>query len=71
MEYVTVIFPDERTVLIDGEEAGLTGMTLIVEEGTHTFSLGEPWDYVPRAMTLTISGTTSVKPREVLFEKIL
>ncbi len=70
MEYVTVIYQNERTVLIDGEEAGLTNRTLTVEEGTHTFSLGEPWDYVPRAMTLPIIGTTSVKPREVFFDKI-
>jgi hypothetical protein len=70
MEHVTVTYPEERTVFIDGEEGGLTNETLTVEEGTHTFSLGKPFDYVPRAITLPVVGTTSVKPLEVTFAKI-
>ena len=70
MEYVTVKYPEARTVFIDGEDAGQTSVTLRVDEGTHTFSLGAPVDYKPEAVTLSIRNTTAVRPREVRFEKV-
>lgn len=69
MEYVTVKYPEPRTVYIDGEDAGQTNVTLRVEEGTHTFDLGNPVDYKPGAITVAIKNTTAVRPQEVRFEK--
>ncbi|MBI4618997.1 MAG: PEGA domain-containing protein [Desulfobacterales bacterium] len=70
MEFVTVKYPESKKVFIDGEEAGFTNTTLRVGGGTHTFSLGEPKNYKPDSITLQVTGTTSVKPMEVTFEKI-
>jgi hypothetical protein len=69
VEYVTVTYPEKRTVFIDGEEAGCTNTTLRVDEGTHNIHLGEPRDYAPKWRRPTLTGTTSTKPMEVLFEK--
>jgi hypothetical protein len=67
MEHLLVIFPVSRTVLIDGEESGMTNTVLRVEEGTHTLSLGEPKDYKPASRIVTIKGTSPIKPRKVTF----
>ncbi len=69
MEYVIVRFPGSRAVFIDDEEGGVTNEILRLEEGTHTFRLGGAQDYKPESRTLQIKGTTSVKPKEVPFEK--
>jgi hypothetical protein len=69
MEHLLVIFPVSRTVLIDGEESGMTNTVLRVEEGTHTMGLGEPRDYKPLSRTVIIKGTSPIKPRKVTFVK--
>ena len=69
MEYIVVTYPEKRTVFIDGEETGSTNTTLRVDEGTHNIHLGEPRDYEPKWRRPTVTGTTSTKPMEVLFEK--
>jgi hypothetical protein len=69
MEYVIVTYVTSRTVLIDDEEAGLTNDTLRTNKGTHTFALRGPKNYKPLSKTLTIRGTNSVSPKEVVFEK--
>jgi hypothetical protein len=70
MEYVIVKFPESRTVLIDGEEGGLTGRILLVEKGTHLFQLNDPQDYQPPSNQQVVANTTFVKPLEVRFEKV-
>lgn len=42
MEYVVVSFRAARKVRIDGQDAGFTNDTLMVERGHHVFDLGEP-----------------------------
>jgi len=69
LENILVNFPVSRTVLIDGEESGKTNAILRVEEGTHTFSLGDPQDYKPSSRTVKVKGTSPIKPREVTFVK--
>jgi hypothetical protein len=69
MEHVLVHFPISRAVLIDGEEAGMTNMVFRVEEGKHTFSLGNPRDYKPSSRTVKVKGTSPIKPREMTFVK--
>jgi hypothetical protein len=70
MENVIVKFPEQRTVLIDGEESGETNTILRVEAGTHTFKLGDPADYTPSWRRKKVAGTSPVKPMEVAFEKM-
>jgi hypothetical protein len=70
MEFVTVRFPELRTVLVDGEEAGTTDAVLRVNEGTHTIKLAAPKDYKPAWRRPKVTGTTPVEPIEVTFEKL-
>ena len=70
MEYVRVVFPESRIVLIDGEEGGLTNRSLRIDEGTHTFKLDGDQDYTPNWRRPTVTGTNPNAPMEVIFEKI-
>lgn len=70
MEFVKVIFPEKREVIIDGEEGGSTGDVLLVEKGTHTFELSDPRNYTPTSQEAVVKDTTFVKPMEVTFEMV-
>lgn len=67
MEFVVVEFPEERDVLLDGQVAGKTNQTLMVEEGNHLFELGDPKDYSPTSQEMTVENTTSINPLRVTF----
>ena len=69
MEYVIVIFPEKREVIIDGDPGGNTGEALMVEKGTHRFQLGDPQDYKPKWRQPTVEDTTVASPMEITFEK--
>jgi len=62
MEYVVISYPTTRKVCIDGQDAGLTNETLMVETGNHIFDLGSPRDYQPRSVTKIVLSTTSIGP---------
>lgn len=62
MEYVVVSYAYDRKVRIDGQGAGVTNDTLMVEKGHHTFDLGDPQDYQPSTIEKVVQGTTSVDP---------
>jgi hypothetical protein len=57
MEHEIVRFPEERVVLIDGEEGMLTSRRIRVNEGKHIFKLAEPKDYTPQWRRPTVTGT--------------
>ncbi|HEV8658429.1 MAG TPA: hypothetical protein VGS96_07345 [Thermoanaerobaculia bacterium] len=69
MEFIKVKYPNARTVFIDGEDNGSTGEKLRVEEGKHTINLGDPRDYKPKWRRPTVTGTTSINPMIIEFEK--
>ena len=69
MEFIIVKYPTKRIVFIDDEESGKTGDRLRVEEGTHTINLGDPRNYVPKWRRPTVTGTTSIQPMIIEFEK--
>jgi hypothetical protein len=62
MEYVVVAYPTQRTVRIDGEDAGFTNETLRVERGHHLFDLGAPLNYRPSSVEKTVKDTTVIEP---------
>jgi hypothetical protein len=70
MEHVIVRFPEDRIVIVDGSEGGITNTKFEVNEGTHTFKLADPEDYHPKWRRPTVTGTTPINPMEVTFEKI-
>jgi hypothetical protein len=75
MEYVVVIFPDRREVLVDGVVQGYnrerTGALRIlrVDEGLHRFRLRGPDDYIPLWLTVEVSATTATAPLAVVFAR--
>ncbi len=70
MEYLIVIYPHSRRVVIDGEEGGMTNSVICIETGTHTFDLGEPVNYRPESVKKRVRRTTPVKPMEIVFDEI-
>lgn len=62
MEYVVVSYPTNRNVRIDGQIAGKTNDTLMVDRGHHSFDLGDPQNYQPAAVEKNVQDTTSVSP---------
>lgn len=62
MEYVVVSYPAGRNVRLDGQVAGKTNDTLMVERGHHRFDLGDPHDYQPPSVQKNVQDTTSVTP---------
>lgn len=69
MEYVLIRYPEARAVFVDGEKRGVTNIILRTNRGTHSFDLGEPFDYHPRSQEISVEGTSSINPLEVTFEK--
>ena len=65
MEFVVVTYTVDRKVRIDGQDAGFTNDTLLVEKGTHTFDLGEPYDYQPASVETIVAETNPVAPKKI------
>jgi hypothetical protein len=70
-EYVVVVYPRVRDVFIGGLRYGQTNKRLVVGAGGKKFSLGIPYDYQPRSVTVAVHGTTPTNPvRITAFEPI-
>jgi hypothetical protein len=62
MEWVTVRYPRDRFVFIDGQMLGSVNQILAVGEGTHEFTLGLPADYTPDHVIRSVSLTAPDNP---------
>ncbi|MDX1429800.1 MAG: hypothetical protein R3282_05910, partial [Rhodothermales bacterium] len=70
-EFVIVVFPDSRDVVIDGnEEAGKTNTLIVVNTGRHTFSLQGEQNFTPREQTVLVKNTRANDPLTVEFHKL-
>lgn len=67
MEYVVVKYYRKRNVFMDGNLVGKTGETLMVQEGTHRFDLGQPKNYTPTYRKASVTATISTDPMTVTF----
>ena len=67
MEYIIVIYPNKRSVYVDGELIGDTNEVLRIDSGTHRFDLGSPADCDPIFFELAVEGTTALLPMKVIF----
>lgn len=60
MNWIKVVFSEQRTVFVDDQPLGGTNEVLMLgESGTYTFHLGEPQNYQPAAITRQVSATTT------------
>lgn len=69
MEYLLIIYPERRRVIIDDIETGEVGQVIQIEEGHHTISLDGPEDYEPNCRDITVLNTSPLSPITVYFEK--
>ena len=67
MEYVVVEYYRKRNVFMDGNLVGKTGETLMVQEGTHRFELGQPKNYAPAFRKAQVTGTIATDPMLLTF----
>jgi len=67
MEYVSVKYPENREVLVNGVPYGKTNQILRLAEGTHEFSLGTPINYEPESRVEIVSATNVLFPLEINF----
>jgi hypothetical protein len=66
-EFVIVIYPRRRDVIVDGEVTAKTREVFIVETGNHRFSLAGRDNYGPSSQTHLIQNTTANDPFVVVF----
>lgn len=66
-EFIIVSFPESRTVLSGGNDVGPTNQELVINAGTHTFTLTGPEDFNPPSQQVTVQGTSVVTPMLIEF----
>jgi len=70
MQKVIVRFPEDRTVFSSKVPVGNTNLPLVVEDGTHVFTLSDPVDYQPTAQEIVVTDTTATRPKVVTFVRV-
>ena len=69
-EYLNVLFPEPRDVLINGEINGQTNTLLELEEGGYYMvSLAPPPDFTPEQQPVDLQDTCMATPKEIEFKK--
>ena len=67
MEYLVVLFPRSRRVMINGEFMGITNNKLELESGAYEVTLGPPQNFTPEKNNVDLRNTSSLMPRVVEF----
>jgi PEGA domain len=69
-EYLEVLFPQRRIVLINGVSMGETNMLLELEGGKYVVKLGQPQDFTPAQQQIDLRDTSALTPMQVEFKEI-
>jgi hypothetical protein len=67
MEFLLVVHPADRDVLIEGVAAGLTNHLITLAPGSYTVALAPPSDFVPAKQKVVVTDTSPLEPAEVVF----
>lgn len=67
LEWVKIVYPRTRDVYVDDDLCGETNRPLAVGQGTQQIDLGTPRDYTPRRYTVTVTGTSQIRPLVLVF----
>lgn len=70
MQYLLITFPEQRVIIIDEIEQGITNDVLELEQGTHTATLKGPSDFDPKMREFILRRTSELNPKVIRFEKI-
>ena len=68
-EYLVVLFPQRRRVLLNGAPRGYTNELLELEGRKYLVSLEPPADFSPSEQEIDLLNTSAMEPREVKFEE--
>ena len=66
-EYLVVLFPRNRRVMINSEFMGTTNKKLELESGVYEVTLGPPRNFTPQNRSVDLRNTSSLMPRTVEF----
>ena len=66
-EYLVVLFPRSRRVMINGEFMGTTNKKLELENGVYEVTLGPPLNFTPEKCDVDLRNTSSLTPMIVEF----
>ena len=66
VEYLLVVFKEDRTVLADGDSVGVTNHVLMLPANEYDISL-EGDGYAPKSQDVILAGTSIMRPRVVSF----
>ena len=67
VEFVIVIYPRRRGVVVNGRETAKTNERFLVQTGTHEFSLTGDANYTPPTQVLAVENTSADEPCVVTF----
>jgi len=66
VEFLLVVFPEERAVLADGDKVGFTNHILMLPTNEYDITL-DGTGYTPTTQDVNLAGTTVVRPMVVSF----
>lgn len=66
IEFLLVVFPEERAVLADGDKVGFTNHTLMLPANEYTITLDGD-KTAPASQDVVLAGTSVVRPKIVTF----
>ena len=67
MEYLVVLYPTSRKVLIDGSFEGFTNELIELEGGEYKVSLGPPANFAPKSRLVDLVRTAELNPHTIRF----
>ncbi len=67
MEYLLVVYKDDRDVLADGNRVGVTNHTIMLPTNEYGISL-DGTGHAPASQDVVLAGTSPMNPKRVVFE---
>jgi len=67
MEYIRVIYPENRDVYIDNSIVGSTKEMFMIDSGRYSFHLGSPHNYEPDFVSVDVKDTAPLEPLLITF----
>lgn len=68
-QFLVVLFPHPRPVLINGESMGETNRLLELEGGRYRVTLGPPPDFTPAEHQIDLAHTAPLDPMQIEFKE--
>ncbi|MBV8889200.1 MAG: hypothetical protein JO305_05975 [Alphaproteobacteria bacterium] len=66
VEYLLVVYKEDRDVLADGDRVGVTNHILLLPPDEYIITLSGD-DYAPPDQTVALAGTSIVRPQVIVF----